>query len=175
MATAGKWHRIAMHVGWSTSAANGVLDVWYDGTQVVNHVNAPTLADANAAFTQVGLLRGAIEFQDTPVILIDDAVEGDSLADVHPDLPTNPGTGGAGGATSATVGSGATTSAVSSGATTSSGAGGSGTGGSGGGAASDGGCGCRTAPAEGQGALGVLALFGVALAAKRRRGRSPIV
>jgi MYXO-CTERM domain-containing protein len=79
------WHRIAMHVLWSTDAATGTVDVWFDGEQVVTAGHAATLADANAAFVQFGLLRGAIEFTDVPVIYVDDAIEGRSLADVHHD------------------------------------------------------------------------------------------
>jgi hypothetical protein len=81
--TAGTWHRIAMHVVWSQSETTGRVDVYFDGTQVVTDLAVATLADGNDAFTQFGLLRGAIEFTDVPVIYVDDAMEGDSLADVH--------------------------------------------------------------------------------------------
>jgi hypothetical protein len=88
LVTPATWHRIAMHIVWSQGAA-GRIDAWFDGTQVVTNLAVPTLADTNAAFTQFGLLRGAIEFTDVPVIYVDDALEGDSLADVHYDeLPT---------------------------------------------------------------------------------------
>lgn len=83
--TPGTWHRIALHVLWSTDEAVGTVDVWFDGEAVVTGAHAQTLVDGNSAFTQLGLLRGAIEFSDRPVILIDDAVEGDSLASVRPD------------------------------------------------------------------------------------------
>jgi hypothetical protein len=84
--TAGEWHRIAMRVLWSTNADTGEVEVWYDGEQVVAGVNAQTLNDGNSTFTQLGLLRSAVEFDDVPVIYLDDAVEGDSIEDVHPDL-----------------------------------------------------------------------------------------
>lgn len=84
--TAGQWHRIAMRITWSKDPAMGAVDVWFDGEQVVANAAAQTLADDNPHFTQVGLLRGKVEFQDVPVIVIDDAVEGDNLDDVHPDL-----------------------------------------------------------------------------------------
>lgn len=84
--TAGVWHRIAMRITWSKDAANGAVDVWFDGEQVVTNAPAQTLADDNPHFTQMGLLRGKVEFADVPVIVIDDAVEGDSVEDVHPEL-----------------------------------------------------------------------------------------
>lgn len=85
VATAGVWHRIACRVLWSQDPEVGELDVWFDGEQVVTGAAVATLADGNSAFTQVGLLRGDLDFDDVPVIYIDDAVEGDSLEDVHPD------------------------------------------------------------------------------------------
>ena len=38
--TAGVWHQIAIHVHWSTNAANGTVDVWFDGAQVVTSCKA---------------------------------------------------------------------------------------------------------------------------------------
>ncbi len=93
--TPGAWHRVAMHIVWSRDPALGTLDVWFDGEQVVTGAHAATLVDTNAAFIQMGLLRGAIEFDDAPVILIDDAVEGDSLASVRPERPSMPADAGA--------------------------------------------------------------------------------
>lgn len=84
--TAQTWHRIAIRLLFSQDPAVGEVDVWFDGEQVVSGAQVGTLADENSAFTQLGLLRGAFEFEDVPVIYIDDAVEGDSLEDVHPDL-----------------------------------------------------------------------------------------
>lgn len=92
MVTAGQWHRIAMRILWSKEAGTGLVDVWFDGDQVVTAAAAQTLADDNPHFTQVGLLRGQIEFEDVPIIFIDDAVEGDSYEDVHPELEPSGGT-----------------------------------------------------------------------------------
>lgn len=92
--TPGEWHRIAMHIVWSTDPATGIVDVWFDGEQVVLAAHAATLVDANPAFTQLGLLRGAVEFTDRPVIFVDDAVEGDSLESVRPEaLSSRPDAG----------------------------------------------------------------------------------
>lgn len=101
--TPATWHRIAMHVLWSTDAATGTVDVWFDGEQVVTAGHAATLADSNPAFVQFGLLRGNMDFTDVPVIYVDDAIEGHSLADVRPgglpvEIDAGPGVdaGGAG-------------------------------------------------------------------------------
>jgi hypothetical protein len=108
--TPATWHRIAMRILWSTDGATGKVDVWFDGAQVVTGATAQTRADDNPLFTQVGLLRGKVEFADAPVILLDDAVEGDTLADVRPELVrgTTADAGVDGGATS--PGGGASTS-----------------------------------------------------------------
>ncbi|WP_437652412.1 polysaccharide lyase [Sorangium sp. So ce1182] len=147
--TPGVWHRIALHVRWSTNPSQGSVDVWFDGEQVVTAGQAQTLADNNAHFTQLGLLRNPSEFTDSPIIVLDDAVEGDTLEDVRPELPAT-GEGGAGGAGGGgtggadnTGGAGATTSASTSAST------GAGTGG---GAAS--GSGASTSAASGAGATG---------------------
>ena len=113
-ATPGVWHRIAARVLWSADPTMGEVDVWFDGEQVVDAAQAATLADGNYAFTQLGLIRDAIEFTDVPVIYIDDAVEGESLDDVHPD-PKGSGEGGS----SSSSGGGEDTSAdTSTGVTT---------------------------------------------------------
>ncbi|WP_437511162.1 polysaccharide lyase [Sorangium sp. So ce1099] len=149
--TPGVWHRIALHVRWSTNPSQGSVDVWFDGEQVVTAGQAQTLADNNAHFTQLGLLRNPAEFTDSPIILLDDAVEGDTLEDVRPELPST-GEGGAGGAGGGgtggadnTGGAGAVTSASAS-ASTGTGAG------TGGGAAS--GSGASTSAASGASATG---------------------
>jgi hypothetical protein len=82
--TAARWHRLAMHIVWSADPSIGSVDVWLDGAQVVTGAHAATLVDANSVFTQLGLLRGAVEFTDAPVIVLDDLVEGDSLESVRP-------------------------------------------------------------------------------------------
>lgn len=187
--TPGQWHRIAMSVTWSTDPGQGTVSVWFDGDPVVDGASARTLADDNAHFVQVGLLRGQIEFEDVPIIIIDDAVEGDSLEDVRPD--DLPGEGGdsssdggvdtSGGMSDDTTGGGMpgdSSGGVSTGGSPPQTDGGSGsngsvgdsTGGGDAGAGGDdgGGCGCRsTRPSSGAWALGLLALLGW-----RRRARA---
>lgn len=108
--TPGEWHRIAMRITWSLG--DGSVDVWYDGVQVVDDVAAQTLSDGNPHFVQIGLFREPAQLDDVPVIVLDDAVEGDALEDVRPsDIPSvdgddggsssgdgDEGTAGAGGA-----------------------------------------------------------------------------
>ena len=144
-ATPGVWHRIAMGITWSKQAANGRVNLWFDGVQVVTNLAVQTLADDNPHFTQVGLLRGNVDFDDEPVIMIDDAVEGDTLADVHPELTAEGGSGGAGagaggaGGVGGVGGAGASGGAGSGAGETGSGASGSGDG-SGGSAETEDGC-----------------------------------
>lgn len=131
--TPNTWHRIAMHIKWSKNASEGLVDVWFDGTQVVTGATAKTLNDDNPHFTQVGLLRGQGEFTDAPEILIDNALEGDSLEDVQGILVATDGGAGSGGSAGSSSGGG------------SGGSSGSSTGGSGGsGNASSGGSGGST-------------------------------
>jgi MYXO-CTERM domain-containing protein len=171
-ATAGQWHRIAMHLVWSKDENVGAVSLWFDGEQVVTAASARTLNDDNPHFTQVGLLRGDMDFADAPVIVIDDAIEGDSLADVKPDALQ--GTGGAGG--NGTGGSGATGGAAGVGGSgASDGSGGAAAGGStGSGSVSEGddegGCGCRTV-AGGTQHHGWLWLAAGAALLRRRRSR----
>ena len=170
LVTPGVWHRVAMHIVWSQEQALGRVDVWFDGVQVVTQAPAETLADDNEAFTQIGLLRGAIEFSDAPYIILDDAVEGETLADVRPELSTGEGGGGAGVGGGEPVGGSAAGGAGSGAAP---GEGGSlATGGNGGAASGDGGesggCDCGTSPAATRGAPWGLALV-AALALRTRR------
>ncbi|AGP34737.1 polysaccharide lyase [Sorangium cellulosum] len=198
--TPGVWHRIALHVKWSTNPSQGSVDVWFDGEQVVTAGQAQTLADGNPHFTQLGLLRNPSEFTDSPILILDDAVEGDTLEDVRPALPSSgeggaggaggggtgggDNTGGAGGAGGATSGSGgagggttigsatSTSSAATSGAATT--GTGAGTGGADEGAdeeGDEGGCSCRAAGSPAAPTPLALAGLAVALAFARRRAR----
>ncbi|HEY4185721.1 MAG TPA: heparin lyase I family protein, partial [Polyangia bacterium] len=79
-----RWHRVAMHVVWSTDPAIGFVDVWFDGTKIVDHGSARTLWD-NPNFVHVGILRDVPE--PTEVMFLDAAVEGESLDAVAAPLP----------------------------------------------------------------------------------------
>lgn len=113
--TAGQWHRIAMEIQWSTNARLGAVSLWFDGDQVVDGAPAQTLADGNTHFIQMGLLRGAEEFDDVPVILIDHALEGDSLEDVEYDALPDRGGEGTGSTSGGESSTGAASSSSSSG------------------------------------------------------------
>jgi hypothetical protein len=80
--TAGRWHDFAVHVVWSRDPAKGLVEVWFDGENVVPPARISTLKDENPFFLQVGFAR---ETSDVPEsILIDHVVEGTTRADVTP-------------------------------------------------------------------------------------------
>src|SRR5690606_9471385 len=86
---------LAMCVEWSIS--EGRVDVWYDGEQVVTAGVAQTLMEDANHFVQFGLLRDAVEFEDSPVMFIDDVVVGETVEDVRPfDFPLPPEGGSTG-------------------------------------------------------------------------------
>lgn len=89
-ASPGQWHRVAMKIVWSKDESVGKVSLWFDGQQVVNDSPAKTLNDDNGHFTQIGILRGDLDFTDVPTIYVDDAVEGSTLEDVRPMLPMEP-------------------------------------------------------------------------------------
>lgn len=175
--TPGVWHRLAIGIHFSQDPAVGRVNVWFDGAPVVTDAAAQTLADGNSMFTNVGLLRGAIEFADSPVIVIDDAVEGDAIEDVHPAIDPSTGSGGAGAGGGATSGAGGASSSAGSGGNSGSGASAASGGGSdaSGGAATgagegDSAGGCSMTAQKGSDASTWAWLVAAALIASRRRG-----
>jgi hypothetical protein len=88
------WHRMAMHNHWSTGA-DGKVDVWYDGVQVVTGAMVAK-RDDNKLFFQMGLHRSdpSPPIQD---IYLDAAMEADTQADILAPLPSQGGSGGMGG------------------------------------------------------------------------------
>jgi MYXO-CTERM domain-containing protein len=182
--TINEWHQIAMQILWSQDAATGRVNVWLDGTKIVDDVAARTKPDANAVFIQMGYHRNA---SATPVetIYLDNAIEGTTLEDVlaqaGPDAGTA-GSGGTGAGGGGASGGGAGSSGGSSGGTSGS----AGSGGTSGGAGSGGNatagtagsppaggddesCSCRTAGRPTQAWGWVVALALVAGAFRRRR------
>lgn len=79
-ATPGEWHRIALHIHWSTDARKGSAEIWFDGKHMgKNHFK--TLPAKNALmFTHLGLLRA--QEDSTATILIDGAMETDNLTEL---------------------------------------------------------------------------------------------
>jgi hypothetical protein len=131
--TTNAWHQIAIHVLWSTDAAQGTVDVWFDGAQVVTGHKRKTKADNNTLFYQTGLhRRDPADFTDT--IYFDDFIEADTMVEAKIAAPMLPGGGGMGGAGGAGGAAGAGGASAGSG-----GSAGSGTGGAPGGAPGGGG------------------------------------
>jgi hypothetical protein len=80
--TPGRWHDFAVHVLWSRDPAQGFVEVWFDGKQVVTRAMTATLLDENVAFFQLGLMRATIDVPET--IIIDHVVEATTLKEVTP-------------------------------------------------------------------------------------------
>jgi Polysaccharide lyase len=102
-ATAGKWHRVAIHVKWAASADAGQVDLWFDGEQVVTAGKAQTFL-GKPAFVQHGILRDTIDQVET--LYFDDARAGTTLDDVLGGAAPSGGSGGAGGAGGGSSGAG---------------------------------------------------------------------
>ncbi|WP_331344680.1 polysaccharide lyase [Cellvibrio sp. UBA7661] len=79
-AAPGQWHRVALHIHWSTDPKLGSTEVWVNGKHMGKHhfKNLPT-KDA-LMFTQIGILR--TQEQTTEEILIDGALETDNLTEL---------------------------------------------------------------------------------------------
>jgi hypothetical protein len=80
--TPGRWHDFAVHVLWSRDPAKGLIEVWFDGEQVVPRASTATLLDENVAFFQIGLFRATSEVPET--VIIDHVMEATTLAEVTP-------------------------------------------------------------------------------------------
>jgi hypothetical protein len=80
--TPGRWHDIAVHVLWSRDPEKGLVEVWFDGEQVVPRTKTATLLDENEAFFQLGLMRATIDVPET--IIIDHVIEATTLEEVTP-------------------------------------------------------------------------------------------
>jgi hypothetical protein len=53
----GTWHRIRLHVIWSGSDRDGLVDLWHDGEHVAGPVHIRTLYPGHAAYFKQGLYR----------------------------------------------------------------------------------------------------------------------
>jgi hypothetical protein len=129
--TVGVWHQVAIHVHWSTTAAMGSVDAWFDGQQVVTNHQGKTKADTNTLFYQNGLHRRS-PGNFTDVIYFDDLIEADTFAEAKIMASGQPGTDGGANADGEadTTGSGGSGDSATSGSGGAAGSGGaSGTGG----------------------------------------------
>jgi len=79
-AAAGQWHRVALHIRWSTDPKLGSAEVWVNGKHMgKNHFKNLPARDA-LMFTQIGILR--TQEKSIEEILIDGAVETDNLTEL---------------------------------------------------------------------------------------------
>lgn len=79
-AKAKQWHKVAMHILWSTDAKKGFAEVWLDGKSMGKH-HFQTLPNENAdMFNQVGILRN--QQQKTEIIYIDKVFVTDNLTEL---------------------------------------------------------------------------------------------
>ena len=79
-AAPGQWHRVAMHIHWSTDPKLGSAEVWVNGKHMgKNHFKNLPAKDA-LMFTQIGILR--TQEKTVEDILIDGAIETDNLTEL---------------------------------------------------------------------------------------------
>jgi len=83
----GVWHDFVVHVFWSST--NGYVDLYYDGTKVLDHKAVQTLYPGEFAYLKQGLYRDA-SISQVAVVYHDGMVMGTSLADVAPALAAPP-------------------------------------------------------------------------------------
>jgi hypothetical protein len=83
----GVWHDFVVHIYWSSS--NGYLELYYDGTKVLNHLAVQTVPPGQYTYLKQGLYRNA-SISDVAVVYHDGMVIGTTLADVAPQLVTPP-------------------------------------------------------------------------------------
>ena len=92
----GVWHDFVVHVHWSSTS--GFVDLYYDGTKVLDHMPVQTLNPGEYTYMKQGLYRDA-SISQVAVVYHDGMVMGTSLADVAPALaapqppPAPPGGG----------------------------------------------------------------------------------
>ena len=79
-ATPGQWHRIALHIHWSTNPEAGSTEVWVDGKHMGKHYFQNLPAKDALMFTQIGILR--TQEKTVEEILIDGALETDNLTEL---------------------------------------------------------------------------------------------
>jgi hypothetical protein len=88
--TRGAWHDFVLHVRWSTDAAVGFVELWFDGRHVVERTSVATMlrderGAAKANFLHLGIFRGPPPSPPTTEVLyIDAAAEATALGDVLP-------------------------------------------------------------------------------------------
>lgn len=76
----GQWHRIAMHIHWSTDPKAGFTEVWVNGQHQGKHYFKNLPAKDALMFTQIGILR--TQEQTIEEMYIDGAMETDNLTEL---------------------------------------------------------------------------------------------
>lgn len=76
----GKWHRIALHIHWSTDTEKGSTEVWVDGKHMGKNYFKNLPAKDALMFTQIGFLRA--QEKSVEEIFIDGALETDNLTEL---------------------------------------------------------------------------------------------
>ena len=76
----GQWHRIALHIHWSTDPKSGSVEVWVNGNHMGKHQFKNLPAKDALMFTQIGILRTQEEAVEE--IYIDGALETDNLTEL---------------------------------------------------------------------------------------------
>lgn len=79
-ATPGQWHRIAMHIHWSTNPDIGSAEVWVNGQHMGKNYFKNLPAKDALMFTQIGILR--TQEKTIEEIFIDGALETDNLTEL---------------------------------------------------------------------------------------------
>ena len=164
--TAGRWHQFAIHVHWSTDPQQGLVDIWFDGQQVVTGYKHKTKFDGNDLYYETGLHR-VLPKAFVETIYFDDFIEADTQAEIKIAAPMEGG-GSDGGTTDAagTAGAGGGQGGAGGGTTDAAGSACAGCGGGTTGAAGSADAG------SGQGGVGGMAGTGLSgSAGVRRRGR----
>src|SRR5882762_9763053 len=82
-----QWHQFALHVHWSTNPALGVVDLWFDGQQVVTGYKHNTKFDTNDMFFNTGLHR-VLPKDFVETIYFDDFIEATTLEEIKIGAPT---------------------------------------------------------------------------------------
>jgi hypothetical protein len=93
----GEWHDFVLHVVWSPEADAGVVELWYDDELVLPATNVATMhtddgGTAHSTFLHQGVLRYE-GITTTEVLFVDGTMEATELADVMPE-PGATSTGG---------------------------------------------------------------------------------
>ncbi len=105
----GAWHDFVFHVRWSPAVNHGFVELWYDGEQVLDRLDAATMYEGEGVYLKQGLYRDA-SIQPEATLFLRGTVVGTTRQDIVQGSsapPVTQGSGSAsGGAGSGSAGSG---------------------------------------------------------------------